>query len=127
MGLWSSLPARRDGTLQDGKWGRVMSFTPDCVRAEIQRQTYEISLHADDERISDGLTVSQLETVLSDCQILEHYPDDPRGESCLALGFMSEGTPVHVVCGRNRSKRLILITVYVPTMPKWIDPYTRKQ
>ena len=104
-----------------------MSITPDSIRAEIEKQTYEISLHADDERITDTLTVSQLEFALSDCKIIERYPDDPRGESCLALGFTPEGTPVHIVCGKNPAGHLILITVYIPTMPKWRDPYTRNK
>jgi len=102
-----------------------MTLTPDFIRTEIEKQSYEISLHADDERIADGLTVSQLEVVLSDCKIIEEYWDDPRGESCLVLGFTSEGKPVHVVCGRNPSGHLIVITVYIPSMPKWRDPYTR--
>ena len=71
----------------------MINITPDFIRAEVENQTYEISLHADDERIADGLTVSQLELVLSDCQIIEHYPDDPRGESCLALGLRLKEYP----------------------------------
>jgi len=102
-----------------------MSISPDFIRVEIENQTYEISLHADDERIADGLTVSQLEVALSECKIIEEYPNDPRGESCLALGFTPEGNPVHAVCGRNLSGHLVLVTVYIPTMPKWRDPYTR--
>jgi len=104
-----------------------MIITPDFIRAEIEKQSYEISLHADDERIADGLILSQLEFALSDCKIIEHYPDDPRGESCLALGFTFERTPVHVVCGKNPSGHLILITVYIPTMPKWRDSYTKNR
>lgn len=103
------------------------NLTPDFIRAEIEKQSYEISLHADDERIADSLTISQIEVALLDCRIIEQYPDDPRGESCLALGFTPEGTAVHVVCGKNRSGHLILITVYVPTMPGWRDPYTRNR
>lgn len=102
-----------------------MTLTPDFIREEIERQSYIISLHADDERLADGLTISQLEFVLSDCKIIEKYPDDPRGESCLALGDTPEGKAVHVVCGKNRAGHLILITVYVPSMPKWKNPYTR--
>ena len=104
-----------------------MSITVDFIRDEIEKQSYEISLHADDERIADGLTVSRLEFVLSQCKIVEQYPDDPRGESCLAAGFTPDRVPVHVVCGRNPSGHLIVITVYIPTMPKWIDPYTRNR
>ena len=102
-----------------------MSITAALIREEVGQQTYEISLHADDERIADGLTVSQWEVSLSGCKVIEDYPDDPRGESCLTVGFTADGRPIHVVCGRNALGHLIRITVYVPTMPKWKDPYTR--
>jgi hypothetical protein len=104
-----------------------MSITPDFIRTELENQSYEISLHADDERIADGLTIVQVEHVLSTCEIIEQYPEDPRGESCLVLGFTTEGKPVHVVCGRNPSGHLVLITVYIPTMPKWKEPRTRNR
>jgi len=104
-----------------------MSITPDFIHDEIERQCYEISLHADEERLADGLTISSLESVLSDCKIIEKYPDDQRGESCLALGFAPDGRAVHVVCGKNRSRHLIIITVYIPIMPKWKDPYARNR
>lgn len=102
-----------------------MSIAAEFIREEVAKQTYEISLHADDERIADGLTVSQVEVALSGCKIVEDYPDDPRGESCLTVGFTADGRPIHVVCGRNRLGHLVLVTVYIPTMPKWKDPYTR--
>jgi hypothetical protein len=104
-----------------------MNITRAFIRTEIEQQRYEISLHADDERIADGLTISQLEFVLSRGKILEEYPDDPRGESCLILGFTAEGTPVHIVCGKNPSGHLTLITVYIPKMPKWRNPYERNR
>ncbi len=94
---------------------------------EIAAQVYEISLHADDERLAEQLTVVEVETALMMCEILEEYPDDPRGHSCLALGFTSEGRPVHVVCGRNNLGHLVWITVYVPMMPKWRDARTRNR
>jgi len=49
-----------------------MNISPEFIRSEIENQTYEISLHADEERIADGLTISQVETVLTDCLIIEH-------------------------------------------------------
>ena len=103
-----------------------MPFVPEFIRAEIDSQSYQISVHADDERLADGLTIAELETALLDCEIIESYPEDARGESCLILGFVGE-RPVHVVCGRNRAGHLVLITVYIPAMPKWKDPYTRNR
>jgi hypothetical protein len=102
-----------------------MPFELDFIRAEISNQSYQISIHADDERLADGLTIAELETSLLNCEILESYPEDQRGESC-SLGFVVE-KPVHVVCGRNRSGHLVLITVYVPSMPKWNNPRTRNR
>jgi len=71
--------------------------------------------------------VSQLEVALSSCEVLENYPDDPRGESGLVLGFTPDGRAVHIVCGRNHFGHLALITVYLPTMPQWRDPRTRNR
>jgi hypothetical protein len=104
-----------------------MGMTPEFIRTEIEQQSYEISINADNERLADGLTVFQLEEALSDCTVIERYPDDPRGESCLVVGLTHEGLPIHIVCGRNPARHLILITVYIPTMPKWKDPYTRNR
>ncbi len=104
-----------------------MSLSLDFVRAEIQAQAYELSMHADDERLADHLTIAQVEHVLLHSQILEDYSDDPRGESCLVVSLTPEATPTHIVCGRNRAGHLLIITVYIPTMPKWKDPYTRNR
>jgi hypothetical protein len=35
-------------------------ITPKFIKNEIVKQRYEISLHADDERIADGLTISHI-------------------------------------------------------------------
>ena len=85
-----------------------------------------ISLHADDERLADGLTIEELEIALKRCEIIEQYPEDPRGESCLTLGFVGEKA-IHFVCGRNRAEHLVLITVYIPSISKWKDPRTRNR
>ena len=105
----------------------MTEITADFIRRSVAKQSYEISLHADDERIADGLTICELEDALSQCEIIEQYPDDPRGPSCLALGFAGSNRPVHIVCGMNRSKYLILITVYIPSMPKWKDCRARNR
>lgn len=84
---------------------------------------YFFSLHAEFERKADQLTFTQIEEALLNGQILEQYPNTGRGESCLVLGFAAS-TPIHIVCGW-RSEKVALITVYVPKLPKFIDPWTR--
>jgi hypothetical protein len=101
---------------------------------EIQRLVregrYEVSFHAQQERLEEDLDITELEAaIVGDAEILERYPNDPRGESCLILGFVG-AEPIHVVVGwatrqQVRQKVLRVITVYRPTLPKWSDPRTR--
>jgi len=96
------------------------------IQERIQRNLYEISLHAECERENDSLLVSDIEeSVLLSGELLEDYPDDPRGHSCLVLGFNRAGKAIHTVWGLLSTDWVRLITVYVPRPPKWIDPWTR--
>jgi len=42
----------------------------------------------------------------------------------LVLGY-AEQRPIHAVCGKGKNDWLLIITVYIPRPPKWIDPKTR--
>ena len=98
-------------------------MTIDVIKSLVLADRYVYSMHADIERKADDLTFAQVEEALLTGTILEQYPDTGRGESCLIVG-MSVDTPIHIVCGW-RGDRLAIITVYVPTPPRFIDPWTR--
>ena len=74
--------------------------------------------------MNDNLMISEIEESIFDGSILESYPDDKRGASCLVVGFTKDGKPIHVVCGKN-GDFLVLITIYIPTPPKFKNPYQR--
>lgn len=93
------------------------------IKARIRAEEYAYSQHADIERQADNLTVGEVEEALLTGEILEHYPDTGRGESCLIAGFAGR-RPVHVVCGW-RGEEIVIITVYVPQPPRFVDPWTR--
>ncbi|MFQ5830105.1 MAG: DUF4258 domain-containing protein [Candidatus Methylomirabilia bacterium] len=95
------------------------------IRERVETDQYLLTIHADEERRNDGLEMADLETVLTGGVILEGYPEDPRGPSCLVSGE-SRRIPVLVVCGRNRSGWLVVITVYRPGRPKWESPTRRR-
>jgi len=102
-------------------WFDTMNI--EAIKERIRIDEYLYSLHAEIERKADELTFAQVEEALLNGKILEQYPNDGRGESCLVVGFSGE-TPIHIVCGR-RGEKIALITVYIPTPPKFIDPWTR--
>ncbi len=60
-------------------------------------------------------------------ELVEDYPDDPRGHSCLLLGFGKEGRPVHVVCA-PKDEYVAVITAYLPDPGLWESDWkTRKE
>lgn len=94
------------------------------IKEKIRQDKYEISVHAEKERYVEDITILDLETAITNGKILEHYPNDKRGESCLILGY-SKDKPIHIVCGYTVIEWIRVITVYIPKSPKWIDEKIR--
>ena len=92
-----------------------MSF----IRDKVRNNEYDLSAHAHNERQEEQITVAEIEKALLNGDIIEKYPNDPRGESCLIVLVVS-GKSLHVVCG-TRKERLLIVTVYRPKLPVWID------
>jgi hypothetical protein len=99
------------------------------IRRFVAEGRYEFSKHAEREREADMILIMELEEALKNSTIIEDYPDDPRGPSCLVLGFSGQ-RPVHAVCALRRDpEELFLITVYDPSKrPEyWMDRYSRRR
>ncbi len=99
------------------------------VRELVIQGRYEFSHHAEKEREADEISMHELEEALIGCEIIEDYPDDPRGPSFLVLGFCDE-RPIHAVCSiRTEPEELLLITVYDPSKHpyEWTDHYRKRR
>jgi hypothetical protein len=97
------------------------------IRNQVGIDNYEFSLHAEHEREDEHILVAEIEQSVMNGELLEDYPDDPRGHSCLLLGFTEVNRAIHSVWGLLPEGRVRLITVYIPLPPKWIDPRTRRR
>jgi len=71
------------------------------LQAKVRQKKYRLTFHAEREREADLITQQEIEeAVLSgQCEIIEDYPADPRGHSCLILGITWAGLLIHMVCG----------------------------
>ena len=94
------------------------------IQRNVRENEYYFSAHADQERQNENLTITELEEALLYGRVLEQYEDTGRGESCLVVGFTTGGKPIHVLCGR-RGEYLVIVTAYIPTLPKFKNPYDR--
>lgn len=88
---------------------------------------YRVTLHAEQERDADEITIEEIEQAYSNpaSEIIEDYPDDPRGHSGLVLAFTNALEPLHAVWTIHENTA-ILITVYRPDPKLWTNWRKRK-
>ncbi len=68
------------------------------------------------------ISTADVRKVIEDGEIIEDYPDDPRGHSCLVLGRSVDGRPLHVVCA-PKDEYLAVITAYIPDQAQWSQDF----
>jgi len=74
-----------------------------------------------------NISVKEVEhAVEGRCEIIEDYPDDKYGPSCLILGFTKGGRPLHIQCSYPSRPVIKLITLYEPDVELWMDFRVRK-
>ena len=87
-------------------------FLPHAIR-QMSRPQRMISSHEVHDVVTKG-------------ELIEDYPSDPRGHSCLMLGFGEGGRPLHVVCS-PKDDYLAVITAYLPDPAQWSDDFRRRR
>jgi hypothetical protein len=68
------------------------------------------------------ISTNEVRKVIQYGEVIENYPDDPRGHSCLLLGYDSNDRPIHVVCS-PKSEYLAVITAYIPNEEDWENDF----
>lgn len=69
------------------------------------------------------ISTIEIRMVLGACEIIEDYPEDPRGHSCLLLGKGTAERPVHVLCA-PKDEYLAIITAYLPDEEEWENDFS---
>ena len=64
------------------------------------------------------ITTAEVRAVVLQADVIEDYPEDVRGHSCLLSGKTSQGRIVHVVCS-PKEDYLAVITAYIPDATEW--------
>lgn len=102
-----------------------MNLSLEEIKTKIERNEFILSQHAHEERQAESINIDDIKTAALNGEIIESYPEDKRGVSCLLLGY-SNVRPIHIVCGKAKTGWLKIITVYIPGPPKWITPKQRR-
>ncbi len=97
----------------------------DHIRKQLRDGNYETTHHAEKEREEEDISLKDIKNALINGQVVENYPHDPRGKSCLICGLSLDNKPIHVVCGYEEGFPIRIITTYRPQKPKWISSTER--
>jgi hypothetical protein len=97
------------------------------LREKIARGEFEFSQHAIGQSAIRGITILEIRETFATGEIIEDYPDDKYGPSCLVLGFTVEGRPLHVQCSYPSRPLVKFVTMYEPDPRLWIDYRTRRR
>lgn len=105
----------------------MMAVSIENIRRKFAEDLFEFSKHAVDQSIVRGILVREIREAIANGHIIEDYPDDKYGPSCLILGFTQAQRPLHVQCSYPSRPILKIITLYEPETDKWSSDFTERR
>ena len=95
------------------------------IQDKVRRGEHFWRQHAIERGIQRGISDDEVVEVILRGEIIEEYPEDKYGPSCLVFGRTIGGRPLHVQCTLPPS--VWIITLYEPDPGEWIDFKKRKE
>lgn len=96
------------------------------IREKIASGDFEFSQHAVDQSIRRRISVQELREAIAVGEVIEDYPDDRYGPSCLIFGTTEAGRPIHVQCSYPSRPLVKIVTLYEPEPAQWVDSRQRR-
>jgi Domain of unknown function (DUF4258) len=97
------------------------------IRQRFADEQFEFSKHAVDQSILRQIRVQEIREIISNGQVIEDYPNDKYGPSCLISGLTQNQRTIHVQCSYPSRPLLKIITLYEPDPQRWNDDFTQRR
>jgi Domain of unknown function (DUF4258) len=104
-----------------------MSQLIEEIRQKITENLFEFSKHAVDQSILRGIRVQEVIEAITTGQVIEDYPDDKYGPSCLICGLTQANRNIHIQCSYPSRSLIKIITLYEPDSHQWNNDFTRRK
>lgn len=102
-----------------------MSADIHIIRKHFKDRTYLLTIHASNRAVERNILSHELEEAVLNGEVIEDYPNDKYGPSCLILGIIAKKRVLHIQV--SYPKNIKVITVYEPTAQDWESDWkTRK-
>ncbi|MGV0025656.1 DUF4258 domain-containing protein [Phormidesmis priestleyi] len=94
---------------------------------KIVNEEFEFSKHAVDQSILRQIQVQEIREAIVNGQVIEDYPNDKYGPSCLIGGLTQAQRIIHIQCSYPSRPLLKIITLYEPDPQRWNDDFTQRR
>lgn len=95
------------------------------VRRTFVENKFRYTKHGTEQRINRHITGEEIKQASLTGEIIESYPTDKYGPSCLVYGKTDRGRPLHVQTALL--PMVSIVTVYEPDPGQWIDNRKRRR
>lgn len=98
----------------------------DMLKKQIQRGNYRLTVHCFERCVERNISPAEIQEVIRSGEILEEYPEDKYGPSCLIYGMTKANRILHVQASLDP---VWIITAYDPTRTpaKWDASFKRRR
>lgn len=97
----------------------------DTLKQVFRDKNYLFTAHASQRGVQRGINSTDIEEAVIAGEVIEDYPDDKYGPSCLILGTTISGKVLHIQVSYPPNVKLI--TLYEPSSDEWENDWkTRK-
>ena len=82
------------------------------IRNKIIKKEYRLTVHCLERMVERDISRIEIEQAVISGEVIEDYPDDKYGPSCLVFGMTESGRSLHIQVSRDP---VWVITVYDPS------------
>lgn len=96
------------------------------IKKRVREGDYWFTIHAFERCVERDISPEQIKNAILSGKIIEDYPEDKYGPSCLIFGLTKDGKILHVQCSMDP---VWIVTAYDPTLnpEEWDRDYKRRR
>lgn len=99
------------------EWKWQMPPDYDALKQAFGSKSYILTAHGSDRAAKRRIRSPEIEQAVLSGEVIEDYPDDKYGPSCLILGYTDAKRPLHIQV--SYPPHVKVITVYEPLADEW--------
>jgi hypothetical protein len=97
------------------------------LRRKVSAGEMEYSLHAVRQMIARSITPQDVVEAVLAGEVIEDYPEDKYGPSCLVLGKTQARRTLHIQCTGPGRTLIKVITAYEPDVDQWERSFRKRK